>query len=123
MSTEKVLDFVIDQLDPTAIRAAKKSNLINFTIIFEDEDEELQTDPNQVHLHAIWKADGVEEKIYFRVGTDENGKVITVIGANQNYTPRFVIHVNGDDSWKESFNSGIKTLFKDPYLCIPGELD
>ncbi len=112
MVVENLLDFSIDQICP---------QLGIGKVQYEDSDESLQNSPEQIHL----KSTGAFGEIYIRIAEseDKSEQIITLVGANQNATPVLIVHVNGDESWKEELKHAVYTLKSDPYLCKPESSD
>ena len=123
LSHENLLDLAIDEIKPALGKNAIENGIEKPLINFEEDDDTLLSNPDQIHLKASWEENGSRKMVYLRIGKHQDENVITIIGGNQNATPTLVVHINGDDSWRTDFSKKIKILFEDPYLCTPEEVD
>lgn len=115
MRVENILNFAIDEIQP----------MIPGTVVVDSDevlgevlnDKIIKNRPDQVHTVTKGSFGEIQMRIANSQNLDE--QVITVFGANYEASPVFVIHVNGDASWKRNLEEKIGILKADPYLCTP----
>lgn len=115
MRVENLINFAIDEIQP----------ILPGTIV-DETGEQLENNPNQIHLRTIFevllenqkRSGGIDIRVD-QVGPEE--QIMRICGANHDASPKLVINVNGDNSWKSKLKEAVNSLKADPYLCVPDE--